>query len=161
MGEIDEDTVWVAIGSLSGSWVAVFLLFVLLMNPSHRCTFYSTETSKQWVCNFFTKEGATDEQKFKTIYHRRVLWEHLREEAKEWTLANWARFEREQSEWFNPAAIAKIDDDFIPSDSLEGLRRAGGSSRRRNSMSERLIGRLSAREEGGVGARVVPALEAE
>jgi hypothetical protein len=138
----------------------VFLLFVLLMNPSHRSTLYSTETCKQWICNFWIR-GETDEHKFIMMCGRKALWAHLREEAKEWSLANWARFEREQPAWFSAGKISQIDDDFIPRDSLEGLRRAGGSSRRRNSMSERLVGRLSAREEGGVGARVVPALESE
>jgi hypothetical protein len=83
----------------------------------------------------------------------------MSEKVKEWNLANWARFEREQPKWFKARKIAKIDDNFIPPDSLEGRRRAGGSSRRRNSMSERLIGRLSAREEGEGGARVEPAPE--
>jgi hypothetical protein len=158
VGNINETNTWAAVGSLSGAWVAVFMLFLLLMNPSHRCTFYSTETSKQWVCNFFTKEGATDEQKFMGISRRRALWDHLSEDVKEWTLANWVRFEREQPRWFIAGRIALVDDEFIPPDSLEGRRRAGGSSRRRNSMSERLIGRLSMREEGeeGGGARVVP-----
>jgi hypothetical protein len=55
---------------------------------------------------------------------RRRLWKHLRPEVKEWTLANWARFEREDLEWFDAARIAQVDDDKIPPGSLEGRKRA-------------------------------------
>ena len=123
------------------------------MNSSHRHTFYSTQTCKAWVCSYFTKEGANDESKMLIHMYRRRLWAHLRPEVKEWTLANWARFEREDQEWFNAALIAAVDDDMIPPNTLERLKREGGGKRRRNSMSERLLGEGSVRERSN---RVVP-----
>jgi hypothetical protein len=113
------------------------------MNSSHRHTFYSTQTCKAWVCSFFTKEGATDASKMEIHTTRRRLWTHLRPEVKEWTLANWARFEREQPDWFSPGLIGQVDDDMIPPGSLEGLRRAGGK-RRKSSVSERVLGAMGA-----------------
>ena len=110
------------------------------MNSSHRHTFYSTQTCKAWVCSFFTKEGASDASKMDIFTFRRRLWKHLRPEVKEWTLANWARFEREDPDWFSPALIAQVEDDMIPPGSLASLNREGGGKRRRSSMSERLLG---------------------
>jgi hypothetical protein len=117
----------------------MFLLFLLLMNPALRHTFYSTQTSKAWVCSYFTKEGATDASKMQIHWYRRRLWKHLRPEVKEWTLANWARFETEQPDWFTAAKIAQVDADMIPPGSLEGLRRAGGGRKRKSSVSERVL----------------------
>ena len=137
---LDETTTWALASSLSGAWILVLLLFLLLINPSHRHTFYSTETCKAWVCSFFTKEGATDSSKMEIHTFRRRLWMHLRPEVKEWTLANWARFEREQPDFFTAAMIAQVDDDMIPPGSLEGRARAGGGRKRKSSVSERVLG---------------------
>ena len=114
------------------------------MNSSHRHTFYSTQASKAWVCSLFTKEGAIDASKMMIHTRRRRLWTHLKPDVKEWTLANWARFEREQPDWLNPGVISQVDDDMIPPGSLEGLRRAGGGKRRKSSVSERVLGAVGA-----------------
>jgi hypothetical protein len=140
--------------ALCGAWVLVFLLFLLLMNSSHRHTFYSTQTCKSWVCSYFTKDGATDASKMEIHTHRRRLWKHLRPEVKEWTLANWARFEREDPEWFTSALVAQVDDDMIPPDTLERLKREGGGKRRRSSLGD-VLGGASVRERDS--ARVAPA----
>jgi hypothetical protein len=160
---LDESTAWALVFSLCGAWILVFLVFLLLMNSSHRHTFYSTQTIKAWVCSTFTKEGATDASKMGIHDYRRRLWKHLRPEVKEWTLANWARFEREEPEWFSPAQIATVDDDMIPAGSLARLKQDGGGQRRRSSMSERMLGSAASvreREEAGgrrsSSARVAP-----
>jgi hypothetical protein len=158
---LDESTAWALVSSLCGAWILVFLLFLVLMSSSHRHTFYSTQTSKAWVCSHFTKEGATDASKMGIHKKRRRLWTHLRPEVKEWTLANWARFEQEDPAWFSPALIANVDDDMIPPNSLARL---GGGRRRRSSMSERMLGSASMREreeQGGRGsnsARIAPSV---
>jgi hypothetical protein len=113
------------------------------MNSSHRHTFYSTQTCKAMVCSSFTKEGATDASKMKIHTRRRRLWTHLKPDVKEWTLANWARFEREQPDFFTAAQIAQVDDDMIPPGSLEGLARAGGGRKRKSSVSERVLGAVT------------------
>jgi hypothetical protein len=137
---LDESSAWTFVSSLCGAWVLVFLIFLLLMNSSHRHTFYSTQTSKAWVCSYFTKEGATDASKMEIHTRRHRVWNHIRPEVKEWTLANWARFEREDLEWFTTALVAQVDDDMIPPGSLANLNREGGGRRRRSSMSERMLG---------------------
>jgi len=87
---------------------------------------------------------------------RRAKWKHIREEVKEWTLANWERIEAESPEWFTPALKDQIDDDMIPAAVLRKIKMAGGGSRRRSSMSQRLMGEGSTREaEGGGGAEDV------
>jgi hypothetical protein len=105
------------------------------------------------VCSYFTKEGATDSSKMEIHKKRRRLWKHLRPEVKEWTLANWARFEREQPDWLTPGLIGHVDDDMIPPEALRRLKMAGGGSRRRSSLGDVLGGGASVRNGG---ARVAP-----
>jgi hypothetical protein len=151
---LDKTTSWTLASSLCGAWILAFLLFLILMNPAHRKSFYSTTTIKEWVCSFFTKEGATDHSKLRILFFRPCLWKHLRPEVKEWTLVNWARFEREQPTWFTPVRIAWADDDMFPPGTLEGRKRAGGGGRK-SSMSELLLGG-SLREREGRSSRVTP-----
>jgi hypothetical protein len=111
---LDESTSWAVAGCLCATWILVFSILLLLMKPAYRRTFYSTETIGQWVCSFFTKEGATDETKMDIHKFKPVMWKHLRGEVKEWTLANWERIKAEDPEWFNAVLIAKVDEDMIP-----------------------------------------------
>ena len=150
---MSESEAWMLVASLVGSVVGVALLFLLLINSKYRRTFYSTETSKEWLCSDFTKEGASDANKMSIHKRRRAKWKHIREEVKEWTLANWERIEAESPEWFNAALIAQVDDDMIPAATLRKMKMSGGGSRRRSSMSQRLMGEGSTREaEVGGGA---------
>jgi hypothetical protein len=144
---LNESTAWVLVSSLCGAWILVFLTLLLLMNPAHRSSFYSTETIKAWVCKHFTREGAADHNKLMIcVYYRRRLWVDIEPEVKAWTHANWGRLEREQPDWFTPGRIGRIDDEFIPPDSVERRRRAGGGSRRRSSLSARLLASVSVRD---------------
>ena len=153
---MSESVALMLVASLVGSVVGVALLFLLLINSKYRRTFYSTETSKEWVCSYFTKEGATDASKMNIHLCRRAKWKHIREEVTEWTLANWERIEAENHEWFNAALLDQVDDDMIPAAALRKMKMSGGGSRRRSSMSQRLMGEGSRREvevEGGGDVR--------
>ena len=144
---------WMLVASFVGAFVGVALLFLLTINSKYRRTFFSTQTSKEWVCSYFTKEGASDESKMQIHAFRRAKWKHIREEVKEWTLANLERIDGENNEWFNAALVDQVDDDMIPAAVLRKMKMSGGGSRRRSSMSKRLMGEGSAREaEGGGGA---------
>jgi hypothetical protein len=150
---MSDSVAWMLITSLVGSFVAVSFIFLLLIKPDYRHTFYSTQTSKEWVCSYFTKEGASDESRMYIHWFRHSKWKHIREEVKEWTQANWERIEAENPEWFRAALREHIDDDMIPPASLRKMKMSGGGSRRRSSMSQRLMGEGSVREaEGGGGA---------
>ena len=149
-----ESVAWMLVASLVGAFVGFAFLFLLLINSKYRRTFYSTQTSKEWVCRKFTREGATDANRMQIHTLRRAKWKHIREEVKEWTLANWERIEAESPEWFNAALIAQVDDDMIPAATLRKMKMSGGGSRRRSSMSQRLMGEGSTREAavgGGAG----------
>jgi hypothetical protein len=152
---MSKSVAWMLVASLVSAFVGVALLFLLLINSKYWRTFYSTESSKEWLCRDFTQEGARDASKMSIHKRRRAKWNHIREEVKEWTLANWERIEAESPEWFTPALKDQIDDDMIPAAVLRKMKMSGGGSRRRSSMSQRLMGEGSRREvegEGGGGA---------
>jgi hypothetical protein len=126
---------------LSGAWIVIFLLFLLLMVPAYRSSFFSTQTCKEWACSFFTKEGATDRSKMDIHSMRRALWKHIRADVKEWTLANWERIEEEGPDWFSEGLIGQIEDDMIPPAALARLKNKGGGERRRSSLGDQILGR--------------------
>jgi hypothetical protein len=146
---MSELVAWMLVATLVGSFVGVALLFLLLINGRYRRTFYSTETSKQWACSYFTKEGATDASKMKIYTLRRAKWKHIREEVKEWTIANWERIEAESPEWFNTALVDQVEDEMIPAASLRKLKMSSGGSRRRSSLGQRLLGDAASMRDSG------------
>jgi hypothetical protein len=72
------------------------------------------------------------------IFRRdRLLWESdIGSDVMEFTLQNWARWERGKPDWFTTLVKASVPDEFIPGDHLAGL---GGPKRmRRGSAAENL-----------------------
>ena len=57
----------------------------------------------------------------------------------------------ENPDWFTPALKAAVDDDMIPAAVLRKMKLAGCGSRRRSSLSQRLMGEGSRREVEGEG----------
>jgi hypothetical protein len=146
---MNESAAWMLVASLIGSVAGAALLFLLLIDSKYRRTFYSTETSKDWVCSYFTKEGASDANKMSIHKRRRAKWKHIREEVKEWTLANWERIEAENHEWFNAALVDQVDDDMIPAAALRKMKMSSGGSRRRSSLGQRLLGDAASMRDSG------------
>ena len=60
----------------------------------------------------------------------RVHWRPLEAEIKEFTFANWGRWVDEKPDWFTPAMIATVPDEFVPP---EHLTRMGVGRERRGS----------------------------
>ena len=147
-----EETAWLIVCGMCGAWLAVFGVFILLINPVYRRTFTSLQTSREWVCSYFTKEGASDASKLMihTCNHR--LWTSIRPQVKGWALENWARFEQEKPEWFTLGFIAQVADEKIPERALAALKAEGNGERRKSSLSDQLLG------DGRKGsAKVAPA----
>jgi len=92
--EIEERVAWTLVGSLSGAWVAVFGVFLLLMKKEYRGTFFAM--SKQQVMDRFS---ADDEAVKATVLKKnKKQWRAIREDVKEWVQANWWRWKEEKPE---------------------------------------------------------------
>ena len=106
--------------------MAFFL--VRIVTSTHRHTFRSPVSGRQCVHEYFTK-GATDEVKLLVFTSNRLLWESdIGSEVMEFTLQNWARWERDKPSWFTPLVKASVPDEYIPKEFLAGL---GGINRMR------------------------------
>ena len=83
------------------------------------------------------------------------LWSDIEEEVREWTLANWSRWETEKPEWFTPAFKESVPDDMMPKEALKELNmKAVGGVRRRSSVGFENLQRDSVR----ASVKVVPML---
>ena len=58
---IPEETAWGFASVLGGAWVAVFLIFLVLMKKKYRTTFFYLETGNQWAQSYFLNEENSDE----------------------------------------------------------------------------------------------------
>ena len=109
--EIEERVAWTLVGSLSGAWVVVFGVFLLLMKKEYRRTFFTTMTGKQQLIDRF---GAVDEAvKASVIEKNKKMWRAIREDVKEWVQANWWRWKEETPEWFDLAWQSKVPEERI------------------------------------------------
>jgi hypothetical protein len=116
-------------GGLVALWCVVMGFFLTrIATPTHRHTFWSTVSGRQCVQAYFLK-GATDEDKLGICSCNRLLWEgDLGSKVMEFTLQNWAAWERDKPDWFTPNLKASIPDEYMPRDSLAAL---GGAGRMR------------------------------
>jgi hypothetical protein len=147
--ELDRGSVWMIIGFLCSAWILTFAVFLILMKKEYRGTFFSFETGKQWTMNYFLLSD-DDSRKKGTVLHNKSQWREIRGDVKAWVQKNWWIWREEKPEWFTDNWIAKLDDDFIPT---EEDRSRLNVVRRRNSFA--LLGggrRLSLKDR----AKVVP-----
>jgi len=152
--EIEERVAWTLVGSLSGAWVVVFGVFLLLMKKEYRRTFFTTRTGKQWTMDFFLK-GTEDAVKKGTLNHNKAQWRAIREDVKEWVQANWWRWKEEKPAWFDLAWQSKVPKEWITDveerERLDEVRR-----RRRRSVKQLVDVFAKAEEEVRGGTRVEP-----
>jgi len=136
-GEVEERVAWTLVGSLSGAWVAIFGVLLLLMKNDYRQTFFSTKTGKQTTQDYF--KSSDDSVKKEVITENKLSWREIREDVKDWVQENWWRWKTERPEWFTESWIAMVPDDMIPT---EDKRPAAGinanNSRRRSGASARI-----------------------
>jgi len=135
---ISEGTAWAFPSLLGGAWVAVFLIFLLLMKDKHRATFFSLESGNQWAQSYFLNEENSDETRATITRFSRHLWQSIGPQVREWLKENWPRWVEEKPEWFNQVFISNVDDDLLPPEVLAQQNQIGGGSRRRSSIGERM-----------------------
>jgi hypothetical protein len=128
-GKIAADTLWRMSTVLVGSWcIAMTFFLAKISTPTHRHTFWSLVSGRQCVQQYYTK-GVTEENKLEIFTNNSLLWESdLGSEVMEFTLQNWAKWEREKPAWFTPTLKATVPDECIPREFLAGL---GGANRMR------------------------------
>jgi hypothetical protein len=167
---MEESMAWTIVGGLSGSWLAVYLVFLSLIHEEYRYTFYSTQTIREWVLSTFLDEdedGTMVDVKKMRIHgyvsggalhnntqhealtralrlfnsQRRAIWmKEIGEDVKEWTLGNWSRWEEEKPDWFTDEIKATVDDSMIPAKALASLNRRAGGERRRSTLGDSVAG---------------------
>ena len=105
-----------------------------MVKPEYRRLFYTAETGPEYIRAEFVR-AETDELKMVVFKRHPVKWESFRDEVRDFTHANWARWKEEQPAWFTEAVIQRVPDEFIPVASLAALNAAArGGKRRRSSL---------------------------
>ena len=105
-----------------------------MVKPEYRHLFYTTETGVEYIHKEYMS-AETDEKKMIIFTRHEVKWRSYKNEVREFTHANWARWKEEQPAWFTETVIQRVPDEFIPVASLAALNAAAhGGKRRRSSL---------------------------
>lgn len=125
--KIEAATLWKGSIALAVAWTAAFAYFALRMSvPKFRHTLWSTRSGRSVVPDKFLL--APEDEKMGIFWMNQLLWEdELGAQVMEWTMANWAEWEREQAPKF-VRAKELIPDKYIPPQFLQGM---GGANRER------------------------------
>ena len=117
-----------------------------MAKPEYRYLFYTADTSVQFARAEHVNAKTDEEKMFIFCYHE-VKWLHYKDEVRDFTLANWARWKEEQPAWFDAEVIARVPDEYIPIAALASLNAAAhGGQRRRSSLGLAGSVRQSVRE---------------
>lgn len=103
-----------------------------MVKPEYRYLFYTTDTASQLVRAEF--ESQDDENKMSVFSRHEIKWRSYKNEVRDFTHANWARWKEEKPSWFTEEVIQRVPDEFIPVAALAALNAAHGGQRRRSSV---------------------------
>jgi hypothetical protein len=130
--KIPDATIYAALGALLGTWLLSVFLFFSKIKRKYWSTFYSTKTGSQESMSYFLDHD-DDETKAYVFTSHEDLWKKIDREVKEWTLANWRRWEKDKPAWFTEHFKESVPDHMIPKMSLEEMNKRAGGKRRRSS----------------------------
>ena len=117
-----------------------------MVKPEYRYLFYTAETGAQYKWKEFV-DADTEEVKMLIFLCHPVKWNNHKDEVRDFTHANWARWKEEQPAWFTAEVIARVPDEYIPIAALASLNAAArGGKRRRSSAGLASSVRESVRE---------------
>ena len=123
----NKEAVWTLMLGASGTWLVTFAVFLLLMKPQYRSTFFSWKTGKELAMDIFTK-GETDEDKHHILECNMKQWKKVRGDVREWVEGGWWRWREEKPEWFSEAWIARLPLKWIPAEERSEVESARGGA---------------------------------
>jgi hypothetical protein len=136
---MEERMAWQVVRALSGTWLAVFVLFLKLMKKEYWRTFISTETGFEWAQKLFLF-GETDAKRAGILGFNRKQWTSIEADVKVWVLDGWEGWEEDEPGWFTQDFKASVDEDWLPPAELTRQRVAGGGQRRTTYFSKLMVG---------------------
>ena len=104
---------WALVGVLEGTFVVFFAIFVAMMAPKFRVSFFSTVTASQFCIRKY-QNATLDQQKINVFGDHPSYHESINDEVKQWVRKNLAAWEAEAPEWFTERVLASIPKDMIP-----------------------------------------------
>jgi hypothetical protein len=125
--KLDADLTWAAATAMAVGWACLFAYFVMRVAvPKKRWTLWSRKTGGEYVVEYF-QNNESHEKKIIIFRRSKIAWEkEIGGQVREWTMANWAAWERDKPEWFTPKVKSSVPDSYIPGEFLVGL---GGANR--------------------------------
>lgn len=135
--KISPEMTWTIGISLITALVLTFLFFLyVVIVPRYRRTFWSTQTSCQFIESIFFDHINNDEKRVYIFKFNVLKWKRIAGEVKAWSHASWETWVAEAPEWFTPVFVAGVPDEFIPPEFLNKL---GGKQRERRGSAAQSI----------------------
>lgn len=128
---IGSSAIFAFIGGLQTLWLLTAVLFFIKIKRNFWATFYDTSTGRADVHSRFLQSD-DDSTKMTVFMNHEDLWVEIKDQVKEFTMRNWARWTAERPDWFNEELKATVPDDFIPREELAALVQQHGGKRRRS-----------------------------
>jgi hypothetical protein len=135
---LEEDRARVFTNVASIAWVASFVLILKLMKREFRSTFFSLKKGKDVTMDRF--RSLDDAVRITIFKKNKAHWKPIRSEVKTWVSENWWRWKDEEPAWLTASAIAKIPEDFFPSDEAVAAVRKEKNARRGSLVKELVEG---------------------
>jgi hypothetical protein len=110
---IAADTLLIILGALEASFLLIFALFAANIRREYLVTFFSTQTSKEFIRALF--QGATDDFTRSSILTvHPTYYASIKDEVKQWVVQNYYAWEDDQPEWFTEQVKKSIPADMMP-----------------------------------------------
>ncbi len=117
-----------------GIWLLCLCFFLAIVNPSHRRSFFDTQTGQQYTVSKFTRRGIIPEEETIDLFSvTRSHWAHMpdvKDGIQQWLVDNWLQWETRRPPWFDASFVDhmwKDHRDVLPIDVVDVLTEAQDS----------------------------------
>ena len=119
-------TLYAVVGTIAAVWAISFGVMLLTMDRKYVRTFFSTQTARGFVVEYFLDNDGHDECRAQIFYVNEELWRPIRPQVQAWLRSRFKVWRRTKPAWFTAALLASIPTDMLPPRDATWLAKARG-----------------------------------
>ncbi len=121
------------VGTLTAVWAISYGILLLTMDRKYVSTFFSTQTGRDCVMNYFLHNDGNDESRAWIFFSNQELWRPIRAQVLAWVRLRFRIWKQTNPAWFTQALIASIPTDMLPPRDANRLEAQAQAQGRRHS----------------------------
>jgi hypothetical protein len=126
-------TLFAVVGTLTAVWAISYGILLLTTDRKYVSTFFSTQTGRDCVMNYFLHNHGNDELRAQIFFCNQELWRPIRPQVQAWVRLRFKIWKQTNPAWFTQALMAGIPTEMLPPRDSKRLEAQAQAQGRRHS----------------------------